>query len=140
MQIDVYINTTAQGPAWQEAEGYFVIKLCGWSGTMRHESARLFRTRTTARILSCELLVNAFYILNKYANDWRISDEDTVHIHADSNIIHLFSQKQFNKWCQSGWKDSKGRDLPSQYRRLYEVITESNRSFDFSVKGEEEDV
>ena len=133
--IDIFIYQTAKGPAWQAAEGNFTLRISGRDGSAKYEGKKLKRDKTTAKILTAELLVNAIYVLNIYSSRKGIITSDPVTVHFDNNEAAVMCQERLRQWKQAGWKNKKGESLPDQYRLLYETIKKSNRTFTF-MKGE----
>lgn len=134
--IDIFIKQTAKGPAWQAAEGVFALRITGKDGSAKYESKKLKRDMTTAKIISAELLVNAIYVLDIYSKRRGVITATPVTVHFDNNEAAVMCEKRLRQWNQAGWKDKKGKDLPIQYRILYEMIKKSNRTFTF-MKGDE---
>lgn len=134
--IDIFINQTAKGPAWQAAQGSFSLRISGKDGSAKYEGKTLQRDRTTAKILSAELLINAIYVLNIYSSRRGVITSDPVIVHFDNNEAAVMCESRLRQWKQAGWKNKKGEILPNQYKLLHEMIMKSNRTFTFT-KGEE---
>lgn len=134
--IDIFIKQTAKGPAWQAAEGSFTLRISGKDGSAKYDSKKLIREKTTAKILSAELLVNAIYVLNIYSSRKGLTTTDPVTVHFDNSEAVTMCESRLRDWKRVGWIDKKGNDLPKQYRLLHETIKKSNRTFTFT-KGEE---
>lgn len=133
--IDIFIHQTAKGPAWQAAEGHFTMRISGKDGHDSYESKKLIREKTTAKIISAELIVNAIYVLNIYSSRKGVVTLDPVIVHLDSDEAAVMCNKYLMQWKRAGWKDKKGNGLPQQYELLYDMIMRSKRMFTFK-KGD----
>lgn len=133
--IDIFIKQTAKGPAWQAAEGCFTLRISGRDGSAKYDSKKLQRDRTTAKIISAELLVNAIFVLDIYSRRRGLITSEPVTVHFDNNEAAVMCESRLRQWKQAGWKNKKGEALPEQYRILHEMIRKSNRTFTFT-KGE----
>lgn len=134
--IDIFINQTAKGPAWQAAKGSFSLRISGRDGSAKYEGKTLQRDKTTAKILSAELLINALYVLNIYSSRRGVITTDPVTVHFDNSEAVTMCESRLREWKRVGWIDKKGKDLPIQYKLLHEMIMKSNRTFTFT-KGED---
>ena len=133
--IDIFIHQTAKGPAWQAAQGYFTMRITGRDGHDTYTSKKLIREKTTAKIISAELIVNAVYVINIYSSRKGVVTKDAINIHLDSDEALLMCEKYLRQWKQAGWKDKKGNLLPDQYHLLNDMIIRSGRTYTFT-KGE----
>lgn len=134
--INIFIKQSARGPAWQQASGTFTLRISGKDGSSKYTGPKLQREKTTAKILSCELLINAIYVLNIYSKRKGFIASEPVRVNFDSAEAAAMCQTRLKQWKAAGWKNKKGEALPIQYRMLYDTIIKSNRAYIFE-KGEE---
>lgn len=134
--IDIFIYQTARGPAWQMAEGYFTLRASGKDGTAKYTSRKLVRDKTTAKIITAELMVNAIYVMNIYTSKRGIQTREAIRVHLDNTEAAVMLDKRLKEWKEAGWKNKKGEDLPMQYRLCFDTMKKSKRTYIFT-KGEE---
>lgn len=130
--LNIYVVTTAKGPAMQKAAGYFLIEMI-IDGVPETKEGRLYREKTTGTDLTLQLLCNALYIISKSHIEY-----DTLVIATKEPLVEsAFAKKWIEEWKSNEWKNKRGMPIAhtEDWQQLCQMLEGLSHRYLFSSEN-----
>lgn len=112
--VNIYIETSARGPAVREAAGEWIVEFITTNGIPVTRNGVIYKNRTTENALALELLRDAFSILTKTCS---------VRVNTEcGHILNTMHNHWLPQWRKNGWMNAK--DKPVANQKLWEQVSD----------------
>lgn len=114
--VNVYIETSASGPAIREAAGEWLVEYITSTGIPVTRGGTLWKERTTENALALELLKEALGVLAKTCS---------VRVNTQCrHILNTVNNHWLPQWEKHGWVNAKGKPVGNMelWQQVYALM------------------
>lgn len=112
--VNIYIETSARGPAVREAAGEWIVEFITTNGIPVTRNGVIYKNRTTENALALELLRDAFSILTKTCS---------VRVNTECrHILNTMHNHWLPQWRKRDWVNAK--DKPVTNKELWQQVSD----------------